>query len=265
MNSNLSTQENCAATQSDAAVNSSSQMQPSAEVGIAASLSSLVDTFISNAVAPECNLPADNQNGNSDFCTSSKSEAVISQHCAATQSDAAVNSSSQMQPSAEVGIAASLSSLVDTFILNEPECPSLLSSSSSELNHGHPSAILNRNSNLHPLFISVPVMPRCERLQAQAKISELSKDDAGAVAAVKDMIGLAAAGESFRLALEIFFGAVETGINIDISFLCRDLLKMVTSFNQAEKLVLFFQAVIETELNCIQTGHHIPFRNLCGG
>jgi len=170
-----------------------------------------------------------------------------------------------MQQSAEVSIAASLSSLVNTFISNAPDGPTLLSPSSLGCNHGCPSAIVHRNSNLHPLFISVPVMPRFERVQAQAKISELCKDDAGAVAAVKDMIGLAAAGESFRLALEIFFGAVETGINIDISFLCRDLLQMVTFFTQAEKLVLFFQAVIETELNCIQPGHHTPFRNLCGG
>ena len=89
IDSNLATQNHCAAAQSDAAVNSSTEMQQSAEVSIAASLSSLVDTFISNAAAvPACTLPADIQNSNSDFCSSSRSEAVISQHCAAAQSDA---------------------------------------------------------------------------------------------------------------------------------------------------------------------------------
>jgi hypothetical protein len=105
--------QHCAAAQSDAAVNSSSEMQQSAEVSIAASLSSLVDTFIANAAAvPACTLPADIQNSNSDFSSSSRSEAVISQHCAAAQSDAAVNSSTEMQQSAEVSIAASAIALL---------------------------------------------------------------------------------------------------------------------------------------------------------
>ena len=77
IDSNLATQNHCAAAQSDAAVNSSTEMQQSAEVSIAASLSSLVDTFISNAAAvPACTLPADIQNSNSDFFSGSISDSA---------------------------------------------------------------------------------------------------------------------------------------------------------------------------------------------
>ena len=118
--------------------------------------------------------------------------------------------------------------------------------------------------NLHTVSC-VPVNNRPERVQAQLSLATISKDDAGAIAAVKDMIGLSVAGESFGMALEMFFAAIQLGINLDIAFLCRDLLKMVTSTNHPEKLVSFFNAVIQIDENLLQQNHIAPFRNLCGG
>jgi len=118
--------------------------------------------------------------------------------------------------------------------------------------------------SLHAIS-SVPVISRPERIQAQLNLAAFSKDDAGAIAAVKDMIGLTVAGESFGMSLELFFGAIELGINLDISFLCRDLLKMVLSTNNPEKLVSFFNAAIQIDEQLLQSSHCAPFRNLCGG
>ena len=118
--------------------------------------------------------------------------------------------------------------------------------------------------SLHAIS-SVPVISRPERIQAQLNLAAFSKDDAGAIAAVKDMIGLTVAGESFGMSLELFFGAIELGINLDISFLCRDLLKMVLSTNNPERLVSFFNAAIQIDEQLLQSSHCAPFRNLCGG
>jgi hypothetical protein len=123
---------------------------------------------------------------------------------------------------------------------------------------------LNRK-NLHTTLSKTSDNHRVERVQAQESLAVFSKHDVGAMAAVKDMLGLAVAGDSFRLVFELFFGAIDLGIHLDISFICRDLLKMVLSTNQTEKMLLFFYAVIESEQNLWQSDYSAHFRNLCGG
>jgi hypothetical protein len=120
--------------------------------------------------------------------------------------------------------------------------------------------------NLHADYSStVPAASNVTRTQARDTLAAICKDDAGSIAAVKDMMRLAVAGDSFCLTLELFFAALEIGLNLDIEFLCRDVLKLVQSTNQAEKLMLFYHSVIDMDQRLLKKSHYIPFRNLGGG
>jgi outer membrane lipopolysaccharide assembly protein LptE/RlpB len=123
----------------------------------------------------------------------------------------------------------------------------------------------SNRKNLHAIPSKTSENRQFDRAQAQQCLAGFSNHDVGAMAAVKDMIGLAVAGDSFRMVFELFLGAIDLGIHLDISFICRDLLKMVLSTNQTEKMLLFFYAVIEIEQNVWQPHYHAHFRNLCGG
>jgi hypothetical protein len=119
--------------------------------------------------------------------------------------------------------------------------------------------------NLHANFSKTAEKQNPDRVQAHVNLALVSKHDVGAIAAVKDMMSLAAAADSFRLVLELFFGAMQLGIQLDVSFICRDLLKMVISTNQIETLLAFFYAIIEVDQHMLQASYTLPFRNLCGG
>jgi hypothetical protein len=134
--------------------------------------------------------------------------------------------------------------------------------------------VLESQKGFRPGFRAVPGKTKSplaspnymtERVQVQESLLSLVKDDSGANAAVKDMIGLAVLGNSYRFALQLFFGAVEFGLKLDISFLCRDLLKSTMSTNDAERLLLFFHAVIEFDQLLLRPNDLIPFQHLCGG